>query len=162
VRVIAIFDYWSQAALRPLHLFIINRLPLWFKACDMTLNQQSYRLRLPEVVDKFKYSFDLSAATDRFPVELQEYVLSLLISSKYAESWKFLMIGLPFRLRSALLLKFYPDLRDCDIEYKGGQPMGAYSSWAVFALTHHLVIKSCGLDLDEQDASTYFLLGDDV
>jgi len=27
--------------------------------------------------------------------------------------------------------------------YRTGQPMGAYSSWAVFALTHHLLIRYC-------------------
>lgn len=26
------------------------------------------------------------------------------------------------------------------VKYSVGQPMGAYSSWAVFALSHHLVV----------------------
>jgi hypothetical protein len=74
VRLIAIFDYWSQAALRELHLYIINSLSTWFKSCDKTKDQQSYRLRLSELQGQMKYSFDLTAATDRFPIELQVFV----------------------------------------------------------------------------------------
>lgn len=64
----ALFDYWSQTALKPCHdeLFkILKRIPQ-----DMTFNQDAFR----EVTQKwprgFRYSVDLTAATDRFPVDL--------------------------------------------------------------------------------------------
>jgi len=85
-RVFAILDYWSQSALRTLHKSLykqLSRLP-----GDCTFNQT----RLTSVFakdlgrpSKF-YSFDLSAATDRFPLEIQERLLSLLTNREVAES----------------------------------------------------------------------------
>lgn len=80
-RVIAIGDYWSQAALKPIHtaLFgVLKRIPQ-----DMTFNQDAFASRLrntggfePGVVF---HSVDLSSATDRWPfalmVEMMRYVL---------------------------------------------------------------------------------------
>lgn len=49
------------------------------------------------------------------------------------------------------------------VQYTVGQPMGAYSSWAAFALTHHLVVAwaayLCGHALG---FNQYILLGDDI
>lgn len=49
------------------------------------------------------------------------------------------------------------------LKYEAGQPMGAYSSWAVFAVCHHLVVDYCmfinGLRPEEK---AYILLGDDI
>jgi hypothetical protein len=72
------------------------------------------------------------------------------------------MVGIPFKMRSQLLLKLFPHLKDQEIIYGAGQPMGAYSSWAVFALTHHFVVRSCGLDVGHDGYDKYFLLGDDI
>lgn len=41
------------------------------------------------------YSFDLSAATDRLPIDLQVQVLSELITPDFAENWKSLLIDRP-------------------------------------------------------------------
>lgn len=37
--------------------------------------------------------------------------------------------------------------------------MGAYSSWAAFTLTHHLLVRYCARDMDFED---YAILGDDI
>jgi hypothetical protein len=42
-RVIAIVDYWTQCALRPLHDLLLKRLSVWFGECDRTLNQLGFK-----------------------------------------------------------------------------------------------------------------------
>lgn len=49
--------------------------------------------------------------------------------------------------------------RDKVIHYSVGQPMGAYSSWAMLALTHHFLVQSYYSRSPERD---YAILGDDV
>lgn len=44
--------------------------------------------------------------------------------------------------------------------YNAGQPMGAYSSWAMFALSHHIIIQYCAHKVGKP--ALYALLGDDV
>jgi hypothetical protein len=39
--------------------------------------------------------------------------------------------------------------------YAVGQPMGAYSSWPIMALTHHSIVRFCG-------GKEYVILGDDI
>jgi hypothetical protein len=45
------------------------------------------------------------------------------------------------------------------VRWKTGQPMGALSSWGVFTLTHHFIIKYAAKDLFFTD---YMILGDDL
>jgi hypothetical protein len=61
------------------------------------------------------------------------------------------MVGVPFEYQGA----YY--------SYATGQPMGAYSSWAVFALTHHLWVQFSAKRVGKQLPFTdYRLLGDDI
>jgi hypothetical protein len=48
------------------------------------------------------------------------------------------------------------------LKYSTGQPMGAYSSWAAFTLTHHLVVHWCAKLCGYDDFQDYILLGDDI
>jgi len=66
---------------------------------------------------KTYHCFDLSAATDRFPISLQAEIMSILTSKEYSDAWKDVMIKLPFYAKDIGLVR-----------YKSGQPMGAYSS----------------------------------
>lgn len=111
-RVIAILDYWSQCALNPLHNALF-RLLRTIKG-DCTFNQGSFTKWLPTT--GVYHSFDLSAATDRFPVELQESVLSQLIGKERAGAWRSIMVNEEFSFKGST------------IAYAVGQPMGAYSS----------------------------------
>jgi hypothetical protein len=58
----------------------------------------------------------------------------------------------------------YPFLCDSkEIRYSTGQPMGAYSSWPVMALTHHYIVRVAALRAGlPAKFSDYFLLGDDL
>lgn len=46
--------------------------------------------------------------------------------------------------------------------YAVGQPMGSYSSWAVFTLTHHIIIHYCIEATRTRNKRCYVILGDDV
>lgn len=149
-RPIAIFDYWSQTSLVPLHdaLFrVLRKLPT-----DSTHNQDSITQVLDSHYSTF-HSIDLTAATDRFPVSLQESILSLFIGVEKANAWRNIM-SQPLQTPSGRT-----------ISYEVGQPMGAYSSWATFTLCHHLIIQfSAYVILGIRDAwwTDYRVLGDDV
>lgn len=148
-RAVAILDYWSQTALRGLHQFLfrwLRRIPQ-----DCTFDQGSFVHKLPDNGEPF-YSVDLTAATDRFPIDLIESVLLGRFPTSYVAAWRDIMVGYPFKL---------PD--GSFINYSTGNPMGAYSSWNSFALSHHFVMFYCcrviGMDWSE---APYVLLGDDI
>lgn len=148
-RPFAIFDYWSQTVLSPLHdyLFqILRNLPQ-----DCTFNQ----VKGTEIIQQFKsnknyYSYDLKSATDRFPVIFQEKVLSLLVDHDYAKAWVEIMTREPFRLKGI----------ETPIKFGAGQPLGAKSSWAMFTLCHHIVVHIAAIR-SNSDAH-YVILGDDI
>lgn len=125
-RPICIFDYWSQSALLPLHNSLMELLRKL--KTDATFNQDAKLVPSP-LGDSFYYSLDLSSATDRFPVLLQEGVLAEMIGEEKAGAWKVIMTNYPAHSQEGSVL------------YRTGQPMGAYSSWATFTLCHHLVVQ---------------------
>lgn len=151
-RVIAILDYWSQTALKPLHdalMGILRRIPT-----DCTFNQDDFTKSLPTTGPY--YCYDLSAATDRMPVDFQVSVLSNLIGKDHAEAWKRLLVGEAFANK------------DCPepVFYRAGQPMGAYSSWAAMALSHHVMVQLSAINAQVVKPgllfTSYCLLGDDL
>lgn len=82
-RVVGITNWWIQLCLKPLHTALFHKLRTI--ECDGTFDQDGALDRLLSKVPrgtKF-YSFDLSAATDRLPVDLQEAVLSEIVSQKF-------------------------------------------------------------------------------
>jgi len=145
-RVVAILDYWSQTALRPLHNALLG--VLRSLKSDMTYNQSGFT----QILGSGPYfSFDLKDATDRFPIALQQKVLSYLTSPERAKAWA-----------SILIQKGYNTPQGDTVFYKAGQPMGAYSSWAAFALTHHIVVQAAAMETQKFPFTKYVLLGDDI
>jgi hypothetical protein len=142
-RVIGITNYWVQAALYPLHREIFKFLRLL--PTDGTFSQLSPIWALPKTGRQY-HSFDLTAATDRLPRRVQRDVLSTFIGDKLSTLWAGL-VDMPFKFEDKV------------INYSVGQPMGAYSSWAMLALTHHFIVQSYYSDSPERD---YAILGDDV
>ena len=142
-RVIGITNYWVQVALYPLHKEIfrfLGRLPT-----DGTYDQLGpvWALR-PDGSNKY-YSYDLSAATDRLPRSYQVDVLSQFVDPRLSKLWGSL-VDMPFTFDDSV------------VKYAVGQPMGAYSSWAMLALTHHMIVQSSSKNM----VSNYAILGDDV
>jgi hypothetical protein len=81
-RVIAILDYWSQTALRPLHIHCMDTLRKIKSDC--TFDQNAFRRSLPTCGPY--YCYDLSAATDRMPITLQKRVLEYLLPADKIDS----------------------------------------------------------------------------
>jgi hypothetical protein len=80
VRIIAIFDYWSQTALMPLHKGVMRLLSTL--EMDGTKNQNFFiQKRLMPSGNNSFWSLDLTAATDRMPIALQERVVRRLYGS---------------------------------------------------------------------------------
>jgi len=85
VRIFAITDIWTQSALKPLHDLLFKILREVEE--DGTFNQMLPVTKLLERnKDAYIASFDLSAATDRLPINFQVQILSLFISSEFAEA----------------------------------------------------------------------------
>jgi hypothetical protein len=146
-RIVAISNWWTQLALKPLHDSIFSY--LYRVPQDGTFDQDGaleHLLAKRDASHKF-YSFDLSAATDRLPIDLQEQILQLL--GYDSVNWRRLLnIGWHWRGEQ--------------IRYSVGQPMGAYSSWAMLALTHHVIVRYAALQAGLSGVPNYVVLGDDI
>lgn len=151
-RIVAQLDYWTQSALTPLHNTINSFLrPL---PQDGTFDQHL----LAETVREWTthegtglYCFDLTAATDRLPIELQEQILTYLFgSSSLAKAWRSVLVGRWFLTKNGEY-----------IQYGAGQPMGARSSFPMLALTHHVIIVIAAQRAGIKDYTTWAVLGDD-
>lgn len=163
VRVIAIGDYYSQCALKPLHHYlfrVLRKIPQ-----DCTFDQGSFTEKIKGWTEY--YSIDLSSATDRFPISFIQSVMEGQLPKSYCESWKQLMVGLPFELPTNRSIRLMSGNKPLDsklpVSYSVGNPMGFYSSWASFAVSHHYVMflacRNVGILWRE---APYVLLGDDI
>lgn len=150
-RVFAILDYWTQCTLKPFHKAVSRLLSTIPQ--DATFGQDTAADEIKTWTGKPTpvFSFDLTAATDRIPVQLQRAVVEKLTgSSRFADLWLTLMTKRDFVFRKI-----------SGIRYSVGQPMGAYSSWPVFALTHHLIVISAAKQANVS-VPEYKILGDDI
>jgi hypothetical protein len=98
LRVFAIVDGWTQSLLRPLHasLFqVLKNIPN-----DGTHSHSEAFERAVSKAIKFNccFGYDLSAATDRLPIDLQVSILVSLIGEKAAFAWKRMLVGRSYRL----------------------------------------------------------------
>lgn len=113
-RIIAMLDYWSQFILRPIHdnlLLLLKKLPQ-----DRTFTQDPFNSWNKGSHNEKFWSLDLKSATDRFPVILQEKLLSVIYTPSVAKAWKTLLIEREYTYNSN------------EYFYTVGQPMGAYTS----------------------------------
>lgn len=132
VRLFAMVDAPTQWVLYPLHEFIMERLRLI--AQDGTFNQTKPLEAL--VKSKELYSYDLTAATDRLPLPLQKWILGSLFGDAFANHWANLLVSRSYGFYQLGYSKWQGSYK-----YAVGQPMGAYSSWAMLALTHHFLVQ---------------------
>jgi len=146
-RVVGITNWWTQLALRPLHRSIfgvLKKVPM-----DGTFDQlEPLRLLTSMNSDGHSFhSFDLTAATDRLPVDLQVQILRL--KGLRSDLWKDLL-SCPYWYNRS----YY--------KYAVGQPMGAYSSWAMLSYTHHVIVQVAAVRVGLESFNRYALLGDDI
>jgi hypothetical protein len=167
VRVFAMVDCFTQCLLRPMHDRLFECLRLIPQ--DGTFDQSK---PLKDLVAKYQgrvlWSLDLSAATDRLPVALQEQLVSAFILPELGPVWRSLLVGRAYHYN--LDNDHHRDIpRDAGLPLVGhvyygtGQPMGAYSSWAMLALTHHCIIQMAAMQAGQKGwFDAYAVLGDDV
>lgn len=154
-RVVASINWWIQSAFKGLHASIFRFLET--VPTDGTFDQKR---SFDQFLEKYSSNhlmsgFDLSAATDRLPIELQKDIL--------------IAAGLPGNLWQNILNFPYVAPFDTieeaplEVRYAVGQPMGAYSSWAMLALTHHVIVHMAATNasLRLTDDVNYAVLGDD-
>jgi hypothetical protein len=146
-RIVAICDYWTQSALKNYHEFLMARLKSL--KTDCTFDQDNYK-RLITLPGPYQ-SIDLSNATDRMPLWLQRAIMEYFFGGKVADCWASLLTEREYSSPIGPLI------------YKAGQPMGAYSSWASMALTHHFIVQLAAYRVGHRKMfESYALLGDDL
>ena len=161
VRTFAICDIWTQSLLKPLHedLFrLLEGLPN-----DGTFNQEASFSRCLAKSQLYNeaFAFDLSSATDRLPLTLQEGIISMLYNNPYLGGyWGSLIANRKYIIRS----KLFPEYTNTTLKYATGQPMGCLSSWAMLAVTHHLLVQVCAYRVHGSKIwfDKYEVLGDDI
>ena len=155
VRLFAIVNPVLQTLVRPLHewaMGVLASLPT-----DGTFNQHAPLHKLSGKKELF--SFDLKSATDLLPVDLSGSLLVSLFGDQFAQSWCFLMTMVNFRS---------PDrgsvpTRARVYRFTRGQPLGYYSSWPIFTLTHHLLVWLAAYEVHPGKRFwDYAILGDDI
>jgi hypothetical protein len=155
-RVIAIADYYSQMSLKPIsdHIFkILRRLK-----SDGTFG--TYKIRQKMIMlqqaNKKIWSFDLSAATDRFPAVFTKLVIEKIFNKDISDSWfEVICRNRSFSCRTRKRKKTV-------VKYSVGQPMGVNSSWASFTLSHHCLLRILEYELGLLIGDNYGILGDDI
>jgi hypothetical protein len=162
IRVFAMVDPITQWVLKPLHTFLFELLRLMPQ--DGTFDQEKPLGHMADLGSQGNplYSFDLSAATDRLPIIFQATLLSSLIGAWAANLWMELLVGRPYTLPKSAVeatgLK--------EVWYRVGQPMGALTSWAMLAFTHHALVQWAAFRVGVTKLGDWFgdyaVLGDDI
>jgi len=157
VRVFAMVDPWTQLVLAPFHRVLFNFLSK-HRSIDGTFNQLRPIQRIPKGYPL--YSMDLSAATDRLPIMLQTPLIRQVfnLSIDEAKAWQGLLVERSYEVKH----KYLRDVKS--VKYSVGQPMGALSSWAMLAFTHHLIVQFAAIPLTHGKSlfKGYCVLGDDL
>jgi len=149
-RTIAIGDYWSQNVLRPIHDRIMSILRRLDTNGTYEQGYQFDRIQI-ESEDRFTDSIDATSWTDRFPIELQEILLSHVYDKEIALAWRHVLTNREFAYK------------DTSLVWGRGQPLGLLSSWAVASLTHHAFTEYCAFKATKKlGFRKYAILGDDI
>lgn len=151
VRTITVGNYYLQRTLLPIHNGLMETLRSIPE--DGTYKQSSAAHSIAQWTAQGyqPWCFDLTAATDRFPIQIQYLVLKEMYP-ELASRWYAIM-------RKAE--SYSPDQQRY-FKFQVGQPMGLYSSWAAFSITHHIVIRYAFMKANLDFRNRYCIIGDDV
>lgn len=140
---------WIQHCLDPLKgglLNLVEQLP-WDATHDQYKADPWIRTRLQE--GRTVHCFDLSDATNVFPLELQMTVMRELLQpqdSLWADLFEEVSL-MPWTFEGK------------QVVWKRGQPLGLGPSFPIFTITHGLLLQALN---NKPWAGEYFVLGDDV
>lgn len=137
VRLIGLGDYMSQTVLKRPNKEAFS----WLASLpqDMTFSQDSSAEIIKSWTGRF-HCFDLTSATDRFPIRFIRYPVAAAYGEEYASAWVTVTTGLPFTYvtRAGVV---------SEASYAVGNPLGFLSSWAYFTWGgHHFVMFLCLLE----------------
>jgi len=152
---------WDQWSLKPLHDAMFRILKLIPQ--DGTHNQLGPLGRIDWNAALSLWSLDLTAATDRLPLFLQARLLQCLYRDLIGVLGDLWSLALTDRDYLASSTKYGINQM---VRYATGQPMGALSSWASLALTHHLLVQASAWHSGVVPFGTWFkdyaIVGDDI
>jgi hypothetical protein len=149
VRVVAMLDWWTQCLFKDIHDHIFSLLKEINEDC--TFDQIKPIESFYDINRNYPTaSFDLSSATDRLPIRLQSDLLNQIMGG-VGDLWGDILIDRDYYIPSD----------DSTIKYSVGQPMGAYSSFAMLAISHHYLVRYAAYQVKYRSPS-YCLLGDDI
>lgn len=186
IRVFAMVDAWTQWIMSPIHELyfrILGNIPQ-----DGTFDQLRPLNQSKNWKDAF--SLDLTAATDRLPLSLQVEILAAITGNRaLALNWAKVLVDRDYSIKyhktygrkelrpidGALphadgSIPMHVAPRSCsfkqNVRYAVGQPMGALSSWASLAITHHYLVQYSAWEAAVVRPGVWFkdyaILGDDL
>ncbi|KAL0295907.1 UNVERIFIED_CONTAM: putative mitochondrial protein [Sesamum calycinum] len=126
-RIFAMGNHMNQRLLKPIHEWIARVLRLI--PMDGTFDQTR---QVKRKGSRKTFCYDLSAATDRWPLVVLFEVFQNLFDRSFASAV----------VNSALACNIFEvpfsRRRQSSVSFVTGQPLGYYASWPLFALSHHL------------------------
>lgn len=152
-RIVFVGNPWIQGILKPCMVPLQRRLLSLDSDCTFDQEKGIDFLREATRAGKTIHSIDLTSATDNFPFFLQRHVGLLCgIPEMHLDVMRFSGFNHPFSQNE----------KEISI-YGRGQGMGLYPSFALFALTHNIILHALATELSLKPSSNYFrVLGDDV
>jgi len=162
IRLFALIDSITQTILSPLHEMLFDLL----KAIpnDGTFDQDAsvIRSQVKATASNCAYSFDLTAATDRLPAKLTAQIIAGITGKDIAVFWWRIMTGRSFWFNGKVVEEH--KVSEGPYHYAVGQPMGALSSWAGLAVTHHWIVQLAAFQVTGSYNWNlqYEILGDDL
>jgi len=152
-RTIAIVDYYSQRSLNPLHKGLMKILRSLVSDGTYSHDRIGEYAKQKTLEKSSIICADLTAFTDRFPGIIQKTLLNSLLDNRreLASAFWTLLAERQFTVAWS---------RE-QVTYSCGQPMGAYASWPLASLAHHLLVEFSGQHVKDVK-NRYRLIGDDV
>lgn len=126
LRGFALVDVWTQSILAPLHRELFKLLRIIPNDGTFDQNASVRRGMDKAVLSSCAYSFDLSAATDRLPIDLQVSLINMLFGGNLGTHWKGLLVDRKYTIPEKSRKKY--SIKEEFVTYTVGQPMGALSS----------------------------------
>lgn len=153
-RVVAVPNAWNQWLFEPLHQ-LLDDLARDLQ-CSAVHDQNTGAWFIQEYLGENRlYCFDLSSATDRFPLAVQTQLLRSLNLQRYADA-----LEQTCQAWRVTVAPFYGR----KVDYAVGQPMGLYGSFPLFHLTHCCLLAGivAKLGVNPLTSRSFLVLGDDV
>jgi len=149
-RIVYILNWFHQNLMFPLHKIMMK----WLRSQpqDGTFTQRTAALKVQDWTRSGRklWSFDLTAATDRWPRIHQKAIIQAMFGQQWSEVWL-----------EVMEIKPWVESLGRYTSYSVGQPMGAYGSWAALAVSHHWTIRFLAHTIGLKNPD-YVVLGDDV